>query len=502
MAGIDFLGIAKGEQLGLDMNWQDALRAEQQKINDYNDKSRVQQGIVRDQTFVTQQAGQEAATYLAPLLSYKQRYTDSGGSDVDWLLNQKQTITQDPNFLNKTPEVQQEILKALTVNGQMLADQYMKQGDPATAQKILGAFGNNAAINPLDNAIRTGDPDQILAAVNLKADANGMVDIGGQLVPKLEVASGILKEHSKSGVLPTALQAYRNGVAENTAKTAAQQLVDQQGAAQYQNNLTTLMGSGYTKGADGVLSSADGKQRLTLDPKTGTMNFAGPATSVVPATGGSQAAVTSPAGVAGSATPSIVPLPNGALPNATPSEPLAQLRTTLEQLPKIQTALQAAQQQVLATRAAKDQLIASNIGTDNIVEKFSNRGVVEDRVNALNDLLAQQEKQQKALESQYGTLLLQHRELNGQLGAQQTSATAIGDELVRGYTTIGLDPTKAADFIRKYPAQIAGVVSSLQAEIKRVEARSTAAATPEEKAALLAYAQRVGNAILNLNRKQ
>lgn len=497
MAGIDFLGIAKGEQLGRDMNWQDVVRADQQKALDYNAKTREQLGVTRDQAFATQQAGQEAASYLAPLLSYKQRAADAGVNDVEWLLQQRDAIMQDQGFLNKTPEVQQEILKSLGTNATMLAQQYMSKGDVSTAQQILGKFGQNALVNPLDAAIQSNDPDSILAAAGLKADENGMVNVGGQLVPKLEAIAGIASARNAGGVLRPAVDAYRGGV----AKTAAQELVDQQKAAALQNNQLTLGLNGYKQDANGVWVSADGKQSYNLSLEGGIVPVAGTAVPGVPGVGGSQTPVTSPLGAAVPATPGaapgVMPLPSGALP-AQPalSAPLTALQQTLKDLPATQSALQ-------NTQTALAQAIQGKNAIERTMPDGSKAARPGEEVNyraLLEGIRGLQENEQK-LQTSYGDLLRNHRELNGQLTAQTTAATGIGDELIRGYTNIGLDAAKAADFTRKYPAQLPGIVAALQAEIKRVEARSLAAATADEKAALLAYAQRVSGAILNLNRK-
>lgn len=497
---IDFMAIGKGRELANDQNWQDRVRAEQADVNAYNRRGREIAGIQREQVFDLGQAAQEAAAYLAPLLSNRQRAADAGVDDVEWMLRQRDTILNDPNFLSKTPEAQQKILEQLGTSANLIAQARLNSGDATAAQRLLRTFGANSQVNNLDVAINSGDPDAILAAAGFSADENGLVNVGGVMVPKIEAVAGITSSRNRGGVIRPAVEAGRAA----TAKTAAQLLVDEQKQREMNANISNLLIAGYSKGVDGVFTNpASPNQRfnVTLEGIVPvTTPGAAPAGTAVPA------ATTVP-GVSAAPLPAVTPLPNGQLPPLAAISPEANtLNTTTPQLTAAQQAVESVRAGLrplydeLAVLAPTVTVDDGSFGVAPARQYPYTDPVKMARVQALESAIAKQEQNGQNMLAQVGDLRLARRDANETLTQRQSAATDIGQELVRGYTTIGNDPARLQDFLRKYPAQASTVVAALNAEVQRVEQR-LATASAADKAALVEYARRLGTAIGNFSRK-
>lgn len=187
--GIDFMAIARGRQAALSDNYKDIRRIQEQEDDALKRESALAKHL-------QEQQGREAATYLSTVLPNLQRYADNGLNPVDALVNQMQAIQNDPAFQGMAPQVQQQIHQGLRQTAALQAEALAKAGNYGELQRLTSAFGQVNPVNPLGEAISTGDPMAIFnavkargAALELSPDGKSVVDASGRSMPLVDWAA-------------------------------------------------------------------------------------------------------------------------------------------------------------------------------------------------------------------------------------------------------------------------------------------------------------------------
>ena len=245
---IDFSQIIKGEQAGRDAMWKQEERDRARIQGDITLQKQGMELIAAQQKFDDQQAAQQAATYLSPMLSLQQQAADLGKSDLDWLLAQRQTVLSDPNFQGFRPEVQQKVLEGLSTKATVLANEYIKRNDMSTARQILDAFAmQSTAPTDTQTAMASGDIAGTLAGAGwtLNDDGKTATGPGGLQQPLFTVLNTIAQAKGLGGPAATwnlgvaAEQQAAAQAAVNSAEITNYRTTQQNAAIQTQQEMMT-----------------------------------------------------------------------------------------------------------------------------------------------------------------------------------------------------------------------------------------------------------------------
>jgi hypothetical protein len=475
--------IAEGRQQALDDNWKDRVRLEQGSQYQYDARGRQISGAKREDDFTSYLAGQEAASYLAPLLANQQRAVDLGISDAEWVIQQRNLIMSDPQFLSKPAPVQQMILDKLGETATRIAQSRYAAGGQdniALGQKILDAYGRTPAVNPLDAAISSGNAKAILEAANAQGagaviNPDGTVTYGGQKMSGLDAVAAIIQSRNAGGFAAGALNA-RN---LELAKAEQQKALNRQ----YDQTVSELTIRGYTPLGNGLFKEPTTGQTISLPPPEGYVP-----SSVTPGAAGAVPA-TPGAVVPGAVVP-------GAVTPAGPSVPYAaQLHSELDRLRETNAALALEKAQMTPLQAA---LAQPNW------EAYARGDMTPAEAEIFDRQKTAAQEQQRVLDATQGRQA-QSAEAIAKLRVQAEAddldpAAPPMRGLALGYANIGVNPTLLAAKRRQFPGLDTAAIASLERELARIEA-ARKIATGKALAELNAYMVRVTTALGNFRKK-
>jgi hypothetical protein len=539
---IDFMAITEGRQKALADNWQDKVRFEQEKVNAFNDRGRQIEGVKREEGFTDYLGQQEAAAYLAPLLGNRQLAADRGLSDVDWAIQQRKEILADPNFQSKSPAVQQHILDKLSQSATLIAQQRLSMGgaeNVSLAQKLLGVYGASGGPNNLATAIASGDPKQILDAAHLVPDANGKVEIyPGHKVDALEAVGGIIQAGNKGGSIAASLDASRLAAAKTEQQKAELAQYNQlkntalaQGhpevipllqlptgyqlqngnlvPVQDQSSVVTDFNSTYAA----LAAHPELQAKLTVPAgyvvQNGGLTLAPPQAPAGVGEAIYQHSLTVPGAAATPGTPGTLPAPvlpdaSGLLPAAISPESLARLdavkagvtlQPQLVQKTAEVTALQSALNTINeAATARATPMRHQGMGVERLYTPEEKQ-----QVTVLQGRLATESTALGNLRLAAQNNIAAHQAANAGLEANALSTTKLGNEIVVGYTLLGLDPAKLMEFKKRYPQGMQQAVATLNMEVARANALLPTVAE-KYRVGLTAYIARLNSAIANFRK--
>lgn len=277
---VDFMAIARGQRLAEQDN-----RADERLLREREEYEFGRAG--REQQWQENQWQRQAAAYLSPLVGNQQRAADAGIGAAEYIIQQRQQILADPNFQAMAPQVQSQVIDRLRESALLTAQQAQGQGDTATANQLVQEFGNLPVASGYDQALLTGDVQQIVEAANAQFGSNavynqdGTVTVGGMTMPGYEYARQIAQAGSPLGGL-TALsqQAERDreqAVQDNAMRIAGYTQNAQGqwvwGAGPSDVPAPTAIGSDVTRSAPPAVTGADGSSvtqpTTVVDPNTG-----------------------------------------------------------------------------------------------------------------------------------------------------------------------------------------------------------------------------------------
>ena len=225
--GIDFTALIRGQQAADTANWANIRR-----IQDQDDYALKRESALAKH--LQEQQGREAATYLSTVLPNLQRYADNGLNPVDALVNQMQAIQNDPAFQGMAPQVQQQIHQGLRQTAALQAEALAKAGNYGELQRLTSAFGQVNPVNPLGEAISTGDPMAIFNAVkargaNIELVNGEVVDtVTGQKVPLLTWTANVASAAGATNSAAGSLSAFHAQGQQDRTLDAAAELQKQQ----------------------------------------------------------------------------------------------------------------------------------------------------------------------------------------------------------------------------------------------------------------------------------
>lgn len=172
---IDFTAIYKGRRAA-----QNDIRAE--RLSDQREEEFAFQRQQREQQALGQSFDRDATAYTATLLGNMQKAASAGQSDLDYMIEQRNVVLQDPNFQAFSPEVQQRVLTRLGSAAQVTAQQYVDAGELSAARRLYDAWGWGGQISDKRIAASTGNISTILSTYDpkgelFKANDDGTVTI-------------------------------------------------------------------------------------------------------------------------------------------------------------------------------------------------------------------------------------------------------------------------------------------------------------------------------------
>lgn len=339
---IDFSSMLRGQRAARQDIRADRLDQRQEEEFAFRRQQRQQQAE-------QQSWDQQAAGYTSTLLTNMQRAADAGQNDLDFLISQRDAVLQDPAFASFTPEVQERVLKRLGEAAQITAQQHLDAGDPAAARRLYSSFGWGQQIPEQDIAFKTGDSNQIIAAIDpdntrLRANADGTFTYlpTGQVM-RADRLAAVVQQGGGAQALPLlSATLYQEDQAAKAA-LAQQSQATQMQVMLYDNQMMT---QGFIKQPDGSYLNPTTQARMPALVVPGAVPAAGgtaPGGAAPPAAGAS-----SPAPVVAGPVP-----PPAPLPNVTPPAWQAQLATVFNDLQQ--------QTGVVADLTAQKQRIESRL---------------------------------------------------------------------------------------------------------------------------------------------
>lgn len=128
--------------------------------------------------------GRQAAAYLAPLTTHRQRAAQQGVDPVDFIVSQQQAMLADPAYQNFSPDVQQAINDKLEQQVALTAETLIRNKDFAGLQKLVDTMGTVSPIGVADQSSMVGDTSNLIAAlaeqgVPATITPDGKVEVNG-----------------------------------------------------------------------------------------------------------------------------------------------------------------------------------------------------------------------------------------------------------------------------------------------------------------------------------
>jgi hypothetical protein len=314
---IDFTSIYRGRRAARQDIQAERLSAQREEEFAFQRQQREQQAL-------SQSYDRDATAYTATLLGNMQQAANAGQSDLDYMIEQRNVVLQDPNFQAFSPEVQQRVLARLGSAAQVTAQQYVDAGELSAARRLYDAWGWGNQISDKRIAASSGNIGSILATYDpkgelYKANPDGTVTIlaTGVNVPQDRFAAAIAAGGAGAVPVISAGVSVENTQREqiDTANAAAL-------AAARQQQENDLLLRGFTRQPGGFFQGPNPNDPTTvLRVQLPTVPGQEPIISIAPAP-----PVAAPAATAAAATPGAA---------ATPAARIAELQS---QLPALQTA--------------------------------------------------------------------------------------------------------------------------------------------------------------------
>lgn len=263
--------------------------------------------------------GRQAAAYVAPLATHRQRAAQQGVDPVDFLVQQQQAMLADPNFQQFSPDVQAAVNEKFQQQVSMAAETLIRNKDFAGLQRLVDTMGVVSPVGAADQASMTADIGGLVTAlasqgVPATITADGMVEVNGM---KIEPVKFNAYYSQTNGNIPLAINLYMQDVENKERLDTAMNI----------NRASLMMGT--VIGADGglynpttgnLVLSKEGAVLAGIDTSGGTFD----PTSVNSPSGVTEAVTVGPNGVSGVVDMST---PSGA--KATGLESIAQLQQTI-----------------------------------------------------------------------------------------------------------------------------------------------------------------------------
>lgn len=185
--------------------------------------------------------GRQAAAYVAPLATHRQRAAQQGVDPVDFLVQQQQAMLADPNFQQFSPDVQAAVNEKFQQQVSMAAETLIRNKDFAGLQRLVDTMGVVSPVGAADQASMTADVGGLvtaLASQGLPATVNaeGKVIVNGTEIDPVRF-NALYSQFN--GNMALALGAYQQEVESKSQLDKASQIA---GAS---------AGLGLTLGIDG-----------------------------------------------------------------------------------------------------------------------------------------------------------------------------------------------------------------------------------------------------------
>lgn len=198
--GIDFMGIARGQQIAKDVAWQDRQRALQNL--EWQDAEELRN------------INRAAVEYLAPLANNLQRARAAGQSPSEFLISQQEQMLVDPAYQAFDPRVQTAINANLAAIGRDQVSNLINTGYYEQAEDLANQLGLTGLVQRNLAAVQSGNPQRIVGAAieqglaEQRIGANGQTEIrlqGSDIwLPITEAATAIAKNRGAGLGLLTA----------------------------------------------------------------------------------------------------------------------------------------------------------------------------------------------------------------------------------------------------------------------------------------------------------
>lgn len=138
--------------------------------------------------------GRQAAAYVAPLATHRQRAAQQGVDPVDFLVSQQQAMLADPNYNRFSPDVQEAINEKFQQQVAMTAETLIKNKDFTGLQKLVETMGVVSPVGAADQASMTADIGGLVTAlasqgVPATITADGMVEVNGMKIEPVKFNS-------------------------------------------------------------------------------------------------------------------------------------------------------------------------------------------------------------------------------------------------------------------------------------------------------------------------
>lgn len=203
-SGIDFMAIARGEQMARAQNWQDRLRrqaAERMRLQQINWNDRLEQ---RNQN-------QTASHFLSTLSANRQDALNAGFSQADFLIQQRRQMLADPDYTELDPETQQLVMQRYNDTVKDAIDNLYQAGNWKDAYRLSQDSGLVSPVGEIDLAARSGDVEAVVnelqsRGADIQLLPNGQVEYNGQLLDQ-SLVMGALRDAPRDASQLSALNA-------------------------------------------------------------------------------------------------------------------------------------------------------------------------------------------------------------------------------------------------------------------------------------------------------
>lgn len=170
--------------------------------------------------------GRQAAAYLAPLSTHRQRAAQQGVDPVDFIVSQQQAMLADPAYQNFSPDVQQAINAKLDQQVSLTAETLIRNKDFAGLQKLVDTMGTPSPIGDADTASMIGNTPDLIAALTNQGVPATVTSTGNIEVNGIEIEPNKFNQlYSQfNGNIAMALGAYMTEVEQKAQTDEARQL--------------------------------------------------------------------------------------------------------------------------------------------------------------------------------------------------------------------------------------------------------------------------------------
>lgn len=169
--------------------------------------------------------GRQAAAYVAPLATHRQRAAQQGADPIDFLVQQQQAMINDPNFQGFSPDVQQAVNEKFQQQVTATAETLIRNKDFSGLQRLVDTLGVVSPVGSADQASMTGNTADLFAALAMQGVPAEVTPDGNIMVNGMEIEPNKLNAlySQYNGNVAMMLNAYQQELAQAEQTNRANQ---------------------------------------------------------------------------------------------------------------------------------------------------------------------------------------------------------------------------------------------------------------------------------------